>query len=66
MTNRTVAAKYSQGKRIHLRDCPDRGTIAEVRCHAGRIQYRADWDQTPQDHAWYDEDEVKLLGGDDD
>ena len=63
---RTVAAAYPVGARIRLRECPDPGTIAETRCHDGRIQYRADWDRTPWDLAWYDEDDIMPLGGDDD
>jgi len=64
-TVRTVAAKYAPRDRIRLRDCPDPGTVVEVRCEAGQIQYRADWDRTPSDDRWYDE--VRLLdGGDDD
>lgn len=63
---RTIAAAYAPGDRIRLRDCPDPSTVVEVRCEAGRIQYRADWDRTPSDDRWYGEDEVRLLDGDDD
>jgi hypothetical protein len=66
-TARSIAAEYTHGDRIRLRACPDPGTISEVRCHDGQIQYRADWDLTPWDLTWYDEDAVQLLdGGDDD
>lgn len=65
-TVRTIAAEHRTGDRIRLRDCPDPGTVTDVRCHGARIQYRADWDLTPWDLAWYDEDEVQPLGGDDD
>jgi hypothetical protein len=65
-TVRTIAAKYPRGERVRLRECPDPGTVSEVRCHDGRIQYRADWDITPWDLAWYDEDEVRPLGDCDD
>lgn len=63
-TVRSIAAEYRVGDRIRLRNCPDPGTIAEVRCHDALIQYRGDWDLTPWDLGWYDEDEVQLLAGD--
>lgn len=61
---RTIAAAYAKGDQICLDECPGPGTIVEVRCEAGRIQYRAAWDDWPDDDRWYDEDRVRPLGGD--
>lgn len=62
-TVRSIAAEYKRGDRIRLTNCPDPGTITETRCHHGLIQYRADWDLTPWDLAWYGETEIQLLKG---
>jgi hypothetical protein len=60
-TVRTIAAEYGLGQRIRLRNCPDPGTITDVRCHGGRIEYQADWDRAPADQRWYAEGEIELL-----
>lgn len=63
-TVRTVAAEYAKGDRICLADCPSPGTVTEVRCENGWIQYRAAWDDFPDDDTWYNEGRVRLFGGD--
>lgn len=61
----SIVAEYARGDRIRLRDCPAEGAVVEVRCEDGRIQYRADWDDFPDDHGWYDEDDIQRAGDDD-
>jgi hypothetical protein len=65
-TARSIAAAYAKDDRICLDEYPDPGTIVEVRCATGRIQYRAAWDSFPDDDTWYNEGRVRPLGGEDD
>ena len=50
--------KYKVGDRVQLKMCPDPGTVVEVKRLPAWDEYRITWDDWPDDHGWYPENQL--------